>query len=367
MSIKCSELIEFMEEFAPVNLAEDYDNVGLLIGSRNQDIKKVLVCLDVTSKVVEEALEKKADLIVSHHPIIFRGIKRINEEDPKGSVIYKLIRNGIGVYSAHTNMDFTNGGINDTLAKLIGLNNIRNLRKHKAEKLFKVVVFVPEQNADALREAMCGAGAGWIGNYSDCSFMVKGTGTFKPLKGTNPYIGSEGNLEKVGEYRLETIVPQDRLKKVVDAMLEAHPYEEAAYDVYPMELSYKEYGFGKVGALNEAKSLDGFISIVKEKLNVSNVRVIGSAKNGVKNVAVFCGSFDSSVIRSMNGVDVLLTGDMKYHDCLDAAEMGLCIIDAGHYATERIMVPHLAELLAGRFKSVDIEASTLEENPIKVT
>lgn len=367
MGIKCSELIRFMEEFAPLRLAEDYDNVGLLIGRRSQEIKKILVCLDVTSKVVEEALEKKADIIVSHHPFIFKGIKRVIEEDPKGGLIYKLIRNGIGVYSAHTNMDFTNGGINDTLAKLLGLENTRNLKKHKDEKLFKIVVFVPGQNAEALREAMCVAGAGWVGNYSDCSFMVNGTGTFKPLKGTNPYIGTEGKLERVGECRLETVVPQDRLKVVVDAMLEAHPYEEVAYDIYSTELSHKEYGFGKIGSLPEVKSPDEFISIVKEKLNVNNVRVIGNTEKGIRNVAVFCGSFDRDVISSMKGADVLVTGDMKYHDCLDAAEMGLYIIDAGHYATEHIMVPHLARLLAGEFESVDVETSALEENPIKVT
>ncbi len=367
MSIKCSELMKFMEEFAPVNLAEDYDNVGLLIGSRNQEIKKVLVCLDVTTKVVEEAVEKKVNLIVSHHPIIFKGLKRIVEEDPKGRLLYKLIRNGIGVYSAHTNMDFTHGGINDTLANLLGLSNIRNLKKHKEDRFFKIVVFVPEQNTDTVREAMCSAGAGWVGDYSDCTFMVKGTGTFKPLEGTNPYIGSKGNLEKVEEYRLETIVPQKKLKKVVNAMIEAHPYEEVAYDVYPMELSLKEYGFGKVGSLVETQKLDKFISTVKEKLNVKSVRVIGSVKKEIRNVAVFCGSFDTDVINSMNGVDVLVTGDMKYHDALDAAEMGLCIIDAGHYSTERIMVPRLAWILSQRFASVDIETSILEENPIKVS
>lgn len=365
MSTKCSEIIRFMEEMAPACLAEEWDNVGLIIGSRNQDIKRVMVCLDVTSKVVNEAVEKKVDMIVSHHPFIFKGLKRITEDDPKGSVVYRLIRNGIGVYSAHTNLDFTVEGINDTLASLLGLSNVRSLKKYRSGKLYKVVVFVPEAQVDQVREAMSNAGAGWIGNYSHCSFMAKGKGTFKPLEGTNPYIGSQGNLEKVEEYRLETVVPQEKLKNVINSMIEAHPYEEVAYDVYSLEIDGKEYGYGKVGTLAEAQKPESFISSVKEKLNVNNVRVIGNPKKEISNVAVFCGSFDERLLSGLKGVDVLVTGDLKYHTCLDAAEMGLFIVDAGHYGTERVIVPKLAQTLAKKFPSIEVVTSELEEDPIK--
>lgn len=366
MSIKCGEIVRFMEEMAPPCLAEDWDNVGLIAGSRNQDIKRVMVCLDVTSKVAHEAVEKKIDLIVSHHPFIFKGLKRITEDDPKGSVVYKLIRNGIGVYSAHTNLDFAVEGINDTLAGLLGLSNIRSLKKYKSEKLYKVVVFVPEAHVDQVRDAMSNAGAGWTGNYSDCSFMVKGKGTFKPLEGTNPYIGSQGNMEKVDEYRLETIVPREKLKNVINAMTEAHPYEEVAYDVYSTEIEGKEYGYGKVGTLIGVQKPESFISFVKEKLNVKNVRVIGNPEKEIGNVAVFCGSFDESMLSKLKGVDVLVTGDLKYHASLDAAEMGLFIIDAGHFGTERIIVPKLARTLAEKFPLIEVETSVLEEDPIKI-
>ncbi len=366
-TVKCSEIIKFMEGLAPVSLAEDWDNVGLIIGSPGQEVKKVLVCLDVTSRVAEEAVEKKVSLIISHHPFIFKGIKRINENEPKGGIIYKLIRNGTGVYSAHTNLDFAVGGINDTLAGILGLSNIKNLKKYKSGKLYKVVVFVPEKDADTVRDAMSGAGAGWLGNYSDCSFMAKGKGTFRPLDGANPYIGSKGNLERVDEYRLETIVPEGRLKGVLSSMLEAHPYEEVAYDVYPLELSFNEYGMGKTGVLDEACKLEDFILLVKERLNIENVRVIGRAKSEIRNVAVFCGGFDESIFPALKEVDALVTGDLKYHASLDASEEGLLIIDAGHFATERIMVPRLVQLLSEKFAGINIEASTVEEDPIKIT
>lgn len=366
MSTKASEIIRYMEELAPNNIAEDYDNVGLLIGSKDSTIKRIMVCLEVSSKVVDEAVSKNVDLIVSHHPVIFKGLKRINEDDPKGRIIYKLIKNNIGVYSAHTNLDVTDGGLNNYLSTILELTEIKNLMSYKSEKLCKIVVFVPMDNVDSVRDSMSRAGAGWIGNYSDCSFMTKGTGTFRPLEGTNPYIGTMGNLEKVNEYRLETVVPQKGLKKVIEAMIGAHPYEEVAYDIYPLDIVSKEYGMGNVGVLKEPKTLDDFIKVVKEKLNVKNVRVIGSNDREIKNVAVFCGSFDSKVAGpAKSKADVLVTGDVKYHDAMDMLEMGMCVIDAGHFNTERIIVPRLAELLSSRFSNLDIISNNVEEDPFK--
>ncbi len=367
MGIKLTDIERFMEERFPTRLAEDYDNVGLLIGSRSNVIKRIMVCLDASSVVVEEAVKKNVDLIVSHHPLIFKGIKRILDEDYKGNIIYKLIKNNINVYSSHTNLDVAQGGLNDYLADLLGLKDIRHIKKHRVEKLYKVVVFVPEESIEAVRLSMNGAGAGLIGNYSDCAFMTKGIGTFKPLEGTNPYIGSVGKMEYAQEYRLETIVPQKILKSVVEAMLVAHPYEEVAYDIYPLELNAKEYGLGNIGTLEKQCKLDGFIGAVKEKLDVDRVRVIGTTKSDIKNVAVFCGSFDESILSHIKGkAEVLVTGDVKYHDAADIVEMGMCVIDAGHFNTERIIVPKLAQILSGQFPGVEVVSNSREEDPFKI-
>lgn len=364
MRMKLLDIIKHMEQIAPKSLAEDYDNVGLIIGAKQKDIKRVMVCLDVTLKVVNEAVEKDADLIISHHPVIFKGLKRINEDDVKGKIIYKLIKNDIAVYSAHTNLDVTDGGVNEYLARILGLGDLQNLKKHRVLKLYKVVVFVPEESIDKVRDAMSRAGAGWIGNYSDCSFMTKGTGTFRPLEGTNPYIGSKGKLEYVDEIRLETIVTQEKLHTVINEMIKSHPYEEVAYDVYPLNMEGKVYGLGKVGVLKTPVTLDDFITTVKEKLNAKSVRVIGSIDKKIEKVAVFCGSFDESCSGDvLSKADVLVTGDVKYHSAVDMAEMGMCVIDAGHFNTERIIVPKLVNMLSEQFKNLDVFSSNVEEEP----
>ena len=367
MSVKCDKIAKFIEDMAPTHLAEEWDNVGLMLGSREKEVRRVMVCLDVTSRIANESADKGVDLIVSHHPLIFKGIKRINEQDPKGKIIYKLIKNDISVYSAHTNLDAAEGGINDQLAEILGLKQVRNLKSYKRENLYKVVVFVPEESVDAVRDSMSRAGAGWIGNYSDCSFMVKGTGTFRPLENTNPYIGTHGVLEKVDEYRLETIVPQKDLNRVISAMIDAHPYEEVAYDIYPLQLKGKEYGLGKVGFLETPMTLEDFADMVKGRLNIKNVRVIGSAAGQIRKVAVFCGSFDESwsdVIKE--GADILVTGDIKYHTALDIIEMGLCVMDAGHFNTEKIMVSRMVEVLRQNFKDIEVIGNSVEDDPFKV-
>lgn len=366
MSIKIGEIAEYLESISPSYLAEDYDNVGLLIGSRESAVKRVMFCLDVSSKVVDEAVNKKVDLIISHHPMIFKGIKRINEDDPKGRNIYKLIRNNIAVYSAHTNLDSAEGGLNDYLGQLLGLCEIENLKSHRSEKLYKLVVYVPEESVDIVRNSISRAGAGWIGNYSDCSFMTKGTGTFKPLEGTNPYSGVVGSLSMVDEYRLETVVPEKNLKRVIAEMKESHPYEEVAYDVYLLNMPYKEYGFGKVGHLKTPLKLDEFIKVVKEKLEVSNVRVIGTTSDSIRRVAVFSGSFDESLISLAKAkADILVTGDIKYHTAFDFVEMGMCVIDAGHYGTEKIVVSLLSGIISNRFPELETVSNTVETDPFK--
>lgn len=366
MSAKCREITSFIEEFAPLHLAESWDNPGLILGSYDQEIRRVMVCLDVTSKVVDECVKNKIDLIISHHPFIFKGLKRINNDDSKGKAIYNLIKNNISVYSAHTNLDFTFGGINEQLAELLCLRDIKNLKKYKAEKLYKIVVFVPEDSVETVREAMCNAGAGWIGNYSDCSFMTKGIGTFKPLSNTNPYIGTRGHLENVGEYRLETIVPEKNLNSVISSMIKAHPYEEVAYDVYGLEVEGRQYGMGKVGVLGEPETLESFVALVKAKLNIPSLRLIGYTNREIKKVGVFCGSFDEDWSAALkHDVDILVTSDIKYHAAMDAVEMELCVIDAGHFNTERIIIPKLVDILSKRFVGLEFFSNNVEYDPFK--
>jgi len=364
MSKKIRDIVNFFEEIAPSRLAEEWDNVGLLLGSMNMEVNKIMVSLDITEEVVNEAVEKKVDMIVSHHPLIFKGIKRICEDDARGKLLYKLIRNNICVFCLHTNLDAAEEGTNDYLAGLLGLKDVRNLRKYKAERLYKVVVFVPQESIEIVREAMNRAGAGWIGNYSDCSFFTKGTGTFKPLENTNPYIGIRGNLEKVDEYRLETIVSEKDLHRVVDSMISAHPYEEVAYDIYKLEQETKVYGIGKAGTLAKPMMMDEFISMVKNVLNAGYVKVIGKAEKEIESAAVFCGSYDGDLgaLKSA-GVDVLVTGDIKYHTALDVIENGMCIIDAGHFETEMVMVPKIAEMIKEKFAEIEILITNAQKNP----
>lgn len=367
MTVKCGDIIEYMQELAPLHLAEDWDNVGLIAGSRQNEVKRVMLCLDATSKVVDEAVECNADMIISHHPLIFKEIKKINDDSIVGRRLIRLIRNNISLYSAHTNLDTCECGVNQKLAEVLGLQNIRNLNTYWEDKVYKLAVFVPFTHVDAVREAISREGAGWIGNYSDCTFMTPGVGTFRPLEGTNPFIGSLGNLEKVDEYRLETVVPGCRLKKVVDAMLKAHPYEEVAYDIYPLKINGKVFSLGKIGDVDKKVYLNEFVDIIKDKLNVRHVRIIGEYKGVIERVAVFCGSFDKDWVNlNSKEFDIVVTGDVKYHDALDIVESGRCVIDAGHFATERIILPVLKNMLSGKFENVEFILSSMSEDPFNV-
>jgi len=367
MGVKCSEIFRYMEQIAPPWLAEDWDNIGLMVGNRENEVNKVLVCLDVTLKVAVEAIEKKAGLIISHHPVIFKGIKNIDESKPLGKLLCSLIRNNITVYAAHTNLDIADDGVNECLGRTLGLNDMEVLDETGFEKLYKLAVFVPEDKAEDVREAVCAEGAGFIGNYSDCTFMSKGTGTFKPQQGANPYIGTENILEKVNEVKIETIVPESRLQRVISAMLKAHPYEEVAYDVYLLNAKGKRYGLGKVGLIEKPMEFKEFASMVKNALNIKNIRYTGTPPQAVKKVAVFCGSFDDSLIPIIkNKADVLVTGDLKHHTALDLVAAGICAIDAGHFATERIIVSEIARKLTEQFKNLEVIISENDEEPLYV-
>jgi len=364
--VRAKEIISFLDIMAPPSLAEDWDNVGLLVGSKEKEIRRVLLCLDVTTKVVEEAISKKVDMIIAHHPVIFKELKRVTEDNLQSKLVYKLIRNDISVFAAHTNLDVAPKSINMRLAKLLDLENIENLSCYKKEKLFKLAVYTPVESGDKVRNAMCEAEAGWVGNYKNCTFESKGTGTFMPLEGTNPYIGAKGKLAKVDEVKIETIVPEHVLKKAIEDMLVVHPYEEVAYDVYALENGGFEYGLGTVGVLKKPYDFSDFIDYIKKCLLLKEVRYTVNPPPSVKKIAIFCGSFDADYANYVkkHGVDVLITGDLKHHIAIDLIEDEICAIDCGHYGTEKVVVELFKEMLDGSFQDVEFIESESGENPI---
>ncbi|GAW90933.1 Nif3-like dinuclear metal center hexameric protein [Calderihabitans maritimus] len=371
MAVTCQQIISILEELAPPRWREEWDNVGLLVGDPALPVKNVLLTLDVTDAVVEEAVDKQIDLIISHHPVIFRPISNLRYNQPLGRLLHRLVKENINVYAAHTNLDNAPGGVNDRLADILGLQEVKVLEPAFREKLYKLVVFVPEGYEDRVRQAICDEGAGWIGNYSHCTFQVAGTGTFRPLEGTNPFIGETGRLEKTAEFRLETIVPQNRLPRVLQAMNESHPYEEVAYDVYPLFNQGKEIGLGRIGLLPHPQPLKSLVSLVKEKFNVGSLKVVGDLETEIKKVAVCGGAGGSFIERAfLQGADLYITGDLKYHEAQHAASLGLAVIDAGHHGTEKVIVPALAEFLEQRLSTLKAEInlilSEVDTNPWQV-
>lgn len=353
---RIKDVISIVEEHFPLSLAEDWDNSGLQIGSYDNPVKNVVIALDVDEYIVKKAIEAKAELIITHHPMFFKGIKKINYSTSQGKLIKSLINNDIAVYSAHTNLDAGENGLNQVLATTLDLVDIKPLYKGKEDTLFKLVVYVPTTHTEEVRKAINEAGSGNIGNYSDCSFRTLGTGTFKPGVNTNPFIGETGQLEEVEEYRLETVVYRSNISKVLKAMQDAHPYEEVAYDLYELKNEGKNFSMGRVGILPNKISLGAFAETVKNKLNLDYLRVVGDLSKPIRKVAVIGGSGASLINKVVSqNVDVLVTGDLKYHEAKDAQSLGLAVIDAGHQGTEEIIVNWLANWLEHEAKSRNIE------------
>ncbi|MGM0445455.1 MAG: Nif3-like dinuclear metal center hexameric protein [Bacillota bacterium] len=335
--VNLQQVITLMSEIAPQSEAMDWDNVGIQVGDYNNNIEKVLIALDINEKVVDEAIEKNIDLIVSHHPLIFNGIKNIHSQTAKGNIIIKAIKKDIAIYSAHTNMDIAESGLNDYLADMLDIVDTEVLSTENEHKRYKLAVYVPIEDAENLREVLFKKGAGKIGNYSNTSFNVNGQGTFKPGDNTNPHIGVKGQIEKVQETKIETIVKGSDLQKVIKAMLKEHPYEEVAYDVYELPFQSKYSGIGRIGYIDKEMTLKEYSKKIKEVLNIEKLKVRGNIKQKIKKVAICSGSgADFINTASSKGADLYITGDVKYHEAQLAEELGLNLIDAGHFETENI-------------------------------
>jgi dinuclear metal center YbgI/SA1388 family protein len=355
------EVIQVFEQFSPKHLAVegDRERIGLQIGTLNKPVKKIMVVLDVLENVVDEAISNEVDLIIAHHPPIFRPLKKVQTDTPSGRIIEKCILHNIAIYAAHTNLDVAAGGVNDLLAEALGLTNIELLAPTYEEKLKKLAVYVPRESADEVRNALGSAGAGFIGNYSHCTYNTPGTGTFLPHQGTNPHIGEVGKLEVVDEIKIETVFPSGLQKKVITAMLNAHPYEEVAFDIYPLENEGNVLGLGRVGYLQQEMTLEQFALYVKDKLEVDGLRVVGSLSDKVKKVAVLGGDGNKYVSHAKRaGADVYVTGDMYYHVAHDAMMMGLNIVDPGHNV-EKVMKKGVANILTERFKEKKFEVTVI--------
>lgn len=359
---KVQDIISVMENHFPLYLAEDWDNVGLQIGAREKEVKKLAIALDLDDHALQEALAWGADMVITHHPLLFKPVRRIEYNRYIGRLIRTIIIADLAVYSAHTNLDAAEKGINQILAEMIGLNNIEPLFNGQEDKFAKLVVFVPFTHMERVRAAVNAAGAGHIGNYSDCSFRSGGIGAFRPREKARPFRGEKGVLEEVEEYRLETILYEKDVNKVVRAMIAAHPYEEAAYDIYPLLNQGHIYSMGRKGVLPQKMNLETFAAHLKTRLGLEAMKIAGELNKEISRVAVISGA-GASLMNKManNEIDLLITGDVKYHEAQEANSRGIALIDAGHQETEQIIIPHLAQLIK---RELDKAGQSIEVLPL---
>ncbi|MFB6319998.1 Nif3-like dinuclear metal center hexameric protein [Saccharicrinis sp. FJH54] len=362
--IKVREITEVLEAFAPLALQESYDNAGLLVGDPDMNVSGVLITLDVTSEVLEEAIQHNLNMIVAHHPFIFSGLKKINGKNDIENCLITAIKNDIAIYASHTNTDAAANGLNQKFCDLLNLKNCRTLSPMN-DALVKLVTFVPSDYAEIVRNAIFEAGAGHIGNYDCCSYNLEGEGTFRALEGTNPFVGLKGELHFEKEVRIETVLPSFMQHKVVAAMIRSHPYEEVAYDIYPLKNSWKGAGIGMIGELEEPLGEVDFFRKLKETLNISVIRHTEFLSKPVKKVAL-CGGAGSFLIDDAirATADVFITGEIKYHDFFKA-ENRIILADTGHFESEQFVKEVFGELLQKNFSKFAVRLSEVNTNPIK--
>ncbi len=364
------EIALALEEWAPPASKFDYDNVGLQVGHSDRQVQNVLVAFDLTSAVIDEAETRGAELIVTHHPLFFKAQKRLVGDDLIGALALRLAEKGTAYYAIHTNLDVAHGGVSFGLAEKLGLENIRFLKLEEGT-LVKLVVFVPETHAEAVRNAAADAGAGQIGEYSSCSFETRGTGRFRPGIAADPHIGETGGpVESVEEVRLEVEVLRWDLNRVLASVRLVHPYEEVAYDVFPMENTASRIGSGAIGTLASTVSLSTFLETVAKRLDAASIRYSGDPDRSISTVAV-CGGSGSSLIgvAMSQGADAFVTGDVGYHrffEALDAEhKQRMALIDPGHFETERHTEQQIVDYLKPRFGSVTIHRTKVRTSEMK--
>jgi len=361
-------VIDHLDRFAPLPLAADWDNVGLLVGDRAAPVQRLMTCLTVTPETAAEAVEEGVQLIVSHHPVLFRGAKKLTAATPDGRMMLSLIKAGVAVHSPHTAFDNTQGGINDILARRLGLTDVVPLRRQEGARQCKVVVFVPDSDLERVSDSMFKAGAGNIGQYSQCSFRLAGQGTFFGSESSNPVVGQKGRREDVSEWRLEAVCPESAVESVIAAIRKSHSYEEPAFDVYPLRPPRSNLGDGRIGRLPQPTALGELAKVVKTALGAAVVQSVGDADKEIKRVAIVCGAGGELLMDAARSpADALLTGELRFHDYLTARAYSLGLVLPGHYATERCGVEEMAEQLQKQFPELQVWASRRERDPVQWT
>lgn len=359
-----SDLLTVLESIAPTRHAESWDNVGLLVGDRNQPVSKVLLTIDYTAEVAQEGREAGCDAVIAYHPPIFQGLKRIDS----GSVIHDAIRRGVAIYSPHTALDVAAGGTNDALCDVLGLVKREPLKiVEPASGQCKLVTFVPEKDVDRLSEALFEAGAGHIGNYSHCSFRSPGFGTFFGEEGTTPAVEQSGKLEQTPEVRLEVIVPMNEISKVVTALRNAHPYEEPAFDLQRLAAPPEEIGQGRIGTFAVPTAREPLFDRIKQLLEIESLLVAGPLSGTIRKAAVCAGSCGEMMSDALGqGAELFLTGEMRHHDALRAAAAGMTVVCTLHSNSERITLRRLAQRLGEALPALAFLVSRQDRDPFVV-
>ncbi|MFH2141493.1 MAG: Nif3-like dinuclear metal center hexameric protein [Bacteroidota bacterium] len=358
-----NKIISFLEKEVPLSLQEPYDNCGLQTGDINQEIQSALITVDITEQVIDEAIETKSDLIISHHPLIFQGIKSVTGKNYTEKIIIKAIKNSIAIYSLHTNLDNIQNGVNFKIAEKLDLKNCRILLPSK-DHFVKLSVFVPEKHAEIVRNSLFSSGGGHIGNYDCCSFNTFGEGSFRGSDITNPYVGKKNQLHFEKEIKIETIVHKHLLNNLLKNMIDTHPYEEVAYDIYPLNNPDFNSGSGLIGELEKAETEKTFLQLLKIKFNIHCIKHTNFTKRKIKKVAL-CGGSGSFLLSEAikSKADIFISSDFKYHQFFDT-ENKILIADIGHYESEQFTKEIIYDLLIKKFANFALRLSKINTNPI---
>ena len=361
--MKIREVIECLEKYAPLNLQESYDNAGVIIGDASDECSGIITTLDVTEDVIHEAIEKKYNLIVAHHPIIFKGLKKLNGKNYVERCVISAIKNNIAIYAIHTNIDNVINGVNQKIAQKLNLQNNKILSP-KEGMLKKLVTFCPQNNAAEIRDVLFNAGAGVVGKYSECSFNLEGAGTFKAGETAEPYVGKIGKRHSENETRIEVIFPNYLQYQIIESLKHAHPYEEVAYDIYSLNNEHENIGSGLVGDLAEPVSEEDLLSMLKAKFALKVIRHTTLLNKKITRVAV-CGGAGSFLIPAVkaSGAQAYITSDVKYHEFFDA-DNTILLADIGHYESEQFTTDLLTDILQQKFPNFAVQKTGIMTNPV---
>ncbi len=363
MSVNIKEIIETLENIIPIYFQEDYDNCGLQVGNKSMEITSALISLDITTEVIDEAVNNNCNLIISHHPVIFYPVKNIIAENNIGNIIIKAIKNNVALYSMHTNLDNSYDGLNKYVAEKLGLFDIKILAP-KQDYLKKIVTYCPTNYVTQVREALFNAGAGHIGNYDNCSFNSKGSGTFRALEGTNPFTGNINETFTGDEIKIETVFPAYLENKILKALFNSHPYEEVAYDIYKLSNKFDKAGSGVSGSFEKPYNETNFIEHLKKIFNIPFIRHNKMIGRKIQNISLCTGSGSFLINNAINNnSDAFITADLKYHNFTDAGNK-IFLTDCGHFETEIFAKEIIRDILIKKFPNFAVLISKNEINPV---